>query len=191
MIKIGSLVTLKGMKTQLYRVEKVVDHELNLLGLRAVLSGKDVGAHDIVIVPKHKLAVYRETVEAKASEAEQDTVSDDIFAEHYALALKRYTVIRNFRDQKLTREQACRELNVGRSSFYTLLKQMDLAQGLERGMQLLPYVMLSKKRAKSIRSDIPPPFPFPHRYPSSPASDMPTSDVRGVPDLPDAEVRDD
>ena len=74
MIKIASLVTLKGTDTQLYRVEQVVDPDRSLIRVRAVSSGKtkDVDANDIVIVTDDELAAFQEAAKAKESEVEHD-----------------------------------------------------------------------------------------------------------------------
>jgi hypothetical protein len=171
-IKFGSLVTLKGTDTRLYRVEQVVDPDRSLLRVRAVSSGKtkDVDANDIVIVADDELTAFHEAAKAKESEVEHDNAGDDLSDEHYAIALSRYKAIKKFRVKELTREELCAEFDIGQSTFYTLLKQQDLVRDHKRGNPRPPHY---------------------HLDPDSPAGDMPTSGDTGASDLPDVEVRDD
>jgi putative transposase len=133
MIDEGRLVTLKGPDPGLFTVEKVVDRERSLIRVRAVLSGKtkDVDANDIVIVTDDELAAFQEAVKAKANEADDESTGDDTSIEQYALAQDRYNTIKKFHTQSdFTREQVCAELNIGRSTFYTLLEQFDESVGV-------------------------------------------------------------
>lgn len=171
-IEPGALVTIKGEETQLYRVEQIVHLERSLIRVRAVSFGKSkyVDVSDIIIVAEPNFTVLQEVAKAKASEAEHDTAGDDISDEHYAIELSRYDAIKKFQVKELTQEEVCATLGIGKSTFYTLLKQQELVRGLKRGNSRPPYY---------------------HPDSCSHASDIPRNGDAGAPDLPDDEVGDD
>lgn len=171
-IELDALVTITGADTQLYRVEQIVQLERRLIRVRAVSTGKSkyVDVEDIVIVAELNFTALQETAKAKASEAEHDTVGDDIGDEHYAIELSRYDAIKKFQAKELTQEEVCATLGIGKSTFYKLLKKQELVRGIRHGNSRASYC---------------------HPDSGSLASDIPRNGDAGAPDLPDDEVGDD
>ncbi|MFD2642782.1 DDE-type integrase/transposase/recombinase [Pseudomonas japonica] len=133
MIELGSLVTQKGPDTDLYKVEKVVDRDRNLVKVRSVSTDAtmSVDVNNLIQVTASDILKMQKDVKERAGDADNDVTDDPITDEQYALAQVRFNAFKRFEDGDLkTKEAVCAELKIGRSTFYTLLGQFDESVGV-------------------------------------------------------------
>lgn len=133
MIKVGSLVVLKGQDSGVYIVEEVVDRS-NRVKIRPLDSNAAVYAdiNNLIEISSSDLLKLQALVNERAIEADGDRSDDPFTAEQWALAQVRYNAFKKLAKKELkTKEEVCAVLKIGRSTFYTLLEQYDEDLGVE------------------------------------------------------------